>query len=112
MVVPFRAAREVSPLWVMSRHRATSASCPLFPSKRTSTSAVYTSALCQEETSESHQFVPKISPQPSRTRNVNGTCVLQGLYSDRVISISILYIHSRRRVGANRLGTAPAPLPE
>ena len=32
------------PLWVMSRHRVTSGSCPLFPSKRTFISAVCTSA--------------------------------------------------------------------
>ena len=32
------------PLWVMSRHRVTSASCPLLPSKRTFISAVCTSA--------------------------------------------------------------------
>ena len=34
----------VCPLWVKSSHRATSASCPLFPSKRTFISAVCTSA--------------------------------------------------------------------
>ena len=32
------------PLWVISRHRLTSASCPLFPSKRTFINAVCTSA--------------------------------------------------------------------
>ena len=34
-------------LWVMSRHRVPSASCPFFPSKRTFVSAIDTSALCQ-----------------------------------------------------------------
>ena len=34
-------------LWVMSRHRATSSSCPLFPSKRTFVGAVWVSASCQ-----------------------------------------------------------------
>ena len=32
------------PLWVMSRYRVTTASCPLFPSKRTFISTVCTSA--------------------------------------------------------------------
>jgi hypothetical protein len=40
------------PLRVMSRHRVTSASCPLFPSKRTFISAVCTSAKCQKQTSD------------------------------------------------------------
>ena len=35
------------PLWVMSRHRVTSAPCPLFPQKGTFISAVCTSAKCQ-----------------------------------------------------------------
>jgi hypothetical protein len=34
------------PLWVKSRHRIASASCPLFPSKRTFISAVCSSAKC------------------------------------------------------------------
>ena len=47
----FRPARTYTcPLWVMSGHRVTSASCPLFPSKRTFISAVCTSALCHQRT--------------------------------------------------------------
>ena len=38
------------PLWVMSRHRVTSASCPLFPLNRTFISAICTSAECQRQT--------------------------------------------------------------
>ena len=37
-------ALRTCPLWVMSRHRVTSASCPLFPSKRTFNCAVCTAA--------------------------------------------------------------------
>jgi hypothetical protein len=39
------------PLWVINGHRVTSASCPLYPRKRTSFSAVAMSALCQKRTS-------------------------------------------------------------
>ena len=52
----FRRQSEVCPLWVISRHRVTSASCPLFPSKRTFISAVCTSALCQWPTSRIASF--------------------------------------------------------
>ena len=38
------------PLWVISGHRLTSASCPLFPLKRTFLSAVCTSAECHKQT--------------------------------------------------------------
>ena len=42
-----RATRvDECPLWVMSRHRLRSASCPLFASKRTFISAVCTSVMC------------------------------------------------------------------
>ena len=47
----FRRQSEVFPLWVMNRHRVTSASCPLFRPKRTFIGAVYTSALCHKRTS-------------------------------------------------------------
>ena len=51
-----------------------------------------TSAKCQEETSQSRRILPNISPQspqPPQAGNVNGTGAVQGLPSDRVISISI-----------------------
>src|SRR6478752_7949250 len=41
-----RSQNSECPLWVKSRHRVTSASCPLFHSKRTFISAVYTPAWC------------------------------------------------------------------
>src|SRR6478672_7490616 len=46
-VTPSRSliARKIFPdFWIISRHRVTSASCPLFPSKRTFISAFCTSA--------------------------------------------------------------------
>jgi hypothetical protein len=36
-----------SPLWVKSRHRIRSASCPLYPQKRTLAGDSWMSALCQ-----------------------------------------------------------------
>src|SRR5262249_4924676 len=38
------------PLWVKSRHRSASASCPLYPQKRTWISRAVMSALCQKRT--------------------------------------------------------------
>jgi hypothetical protein len=39
------------PLWVKSRHRSTSAQCPLYPRKRTLIERLRMSALCQKRTS-------------------------------------------------------------
>jgi len=47
---------EESPLWVIGRHRVTSASCPLFPSKRIFVSALSMSALCHWQTFAGHMF--------------------------------------------------------
>src|SRR5215469_8195234 len=38
------------PLWVKSRHRSTTGSCPLYPQKRTLVERVGMSALCQKRT--------------------------------------------------------------
>ena len=45
-----RGALRQRPLWVISGNGVTSASCPLFPSKRTFVSASGTSAMCQKRT--------------------------------------------------------------
>src|SRR6516165_5656945 len=45
------------PLWVKSRHRSTSASCPLYPRKRTFVERVRMSALCQKRTHALQQTV-------------------------------------------------------
>ena len=55
------------PLWVMSRHRATSASCPFFPSKQTFVSASGTSALCHNRTFCDCHLLPRHMRQKSAT---------------------------------------------
>jgi hypothetical protein len=55
-------AQSECPLWVKSGHRIRSASCPLYPRKRTLLSAIAMSALCQKRTHAVQQKQPIRSP--------------------------------------------------
>ena len=77
------------PLWVISLHK-THSSHPL-PQKRTFVSALSMSALCHEETSPEHAAAALQTARRRALRDgaLKRTRVLQGLNSNRVISISI-----------------------